>query len=41
MSAEAPPSQSSRRVAEGAAHAGPGKAQPMGRAVQLAPPMMQ
>ena len=32
MSVEAPPSQAARRVAEGAA-GGPGKAQPMGRAV--------
>ncbi len=37
MSAEAPPSQPARRIGEGAAMGGPGKAQPMGRAVQIAP----
>lgn len=37
MSAEAPPSQNARRIGEGAGMGGPGKAQPMGRAVQIAP----
>ena len=38
MSAEAPPAQPSRRVGEGAPMAGgPGRANPMGRAMQVTP----
>ena len=37
MSAEAPPQSASRRIAEGAATPGLGKALPMGRAVQMTP----
>jgi small nuclear ribonucleoprotein B and B' len=33
MSAEAPPAQPARRVGEGAQNAGPGRANPMGRAM--------
>lgn len=39
MSAEAPPAQTNRRVGENA-QAGPGRAQAMGRGMQVVPPMM-
>ena len=37
MSAEAPPAQPARRVGEGVSGAGPGRANPMGRAMQVTP----
>ena len=37
MSAEAPPAQASRRVGEATLAAGPGRAQPMTRQMQVAP----
>ena len=41
MSAEAPPAQAGRRIGEGAMMGGPGRAAPMGRAMQVTPMMNQ